>query len=288
MGRQFRGLSLRGMNTTLLEAPATLAEQAAHHQAQLREQGWTVFRHIMSPAQLAAGQAAIDRIIASQAGVRASNQHYHAPNLVGRDPIFREIACLPLILATVEGLIGADCILSSCNLGARRPGGDAQGLHRDTGIWGSSMPFMDFPIGIQTAWCFDDFTIENGATHLVPGSHARRDARPDEPSIQAVAPAGSIIAFDCQAFHAGGANRTERIRRAALTLYIRSWIKPQTDHKRSIAAEDIASASPTMLRLLGFQRQSPTEGPDGKPHFVMAPGASNFYGQPLGESAATY
>lgn len=276
------------MSTATLEVPATLAEQAAHHQRELRGQGWTVFRDAMTSDQLAAGREAIDGFIASGVGVHANDQHYHATNLVARAAVFRELAVQPLVLATVEGLVGADCILSSCNLGARRPGGDRQGLHRDTGIWGQSMPYLDIPVGIQTAWCFDDFTIENGATHVVPGSHARPDARDDEPSIQLTAPAGSIVAFDARTFHAGGANRSERVRRAALTFYIRSWLKPQTDHKRSFPRDLIAASSPALLRLLGFQRQSPVERSDGTPEIVMAPGATFFYGQPPSTAAATY
>lgn len=266
--------------STMLESPAVANEQqVAHHQEQLRTQGYTIFHNLISPEHLAAIRASIDAHIVGQAET-PDRQQYHGANLVAWDPAFCAVAADPLLLATCEGLLGDDCILSSCNLGARLPGCTAQNLHRDTGIWGGSMPFMPFPIGIQTAWCIDDFTLENGATRLVPGSHIDPAGVAPGSGIQAVAPAGSVIAFDGQAYHAGEANRSNALRRGVLTLYIRSWIKPQTDHKRSFPADLIATASPQVLRLLGFRRQSPVELPDGKSVIIPAPSATYFYDNP--------
>lgn len=268
------------MSTALLTPPVNVATQVAQHQERLCRDGFTVFPAVITPEQLTAARNACDEIVADPRGlVTTSPQHYGAPNLVARAAVFRAIAVQPLVLATIEGLIGSDCILSSCNLGVRRPGGDRQGMHRDTGIWGPSMPLLDIPVGIQTAWCLDDFTLANGATHIQPGSHRRAEATPDDAGIQVEVPAGSIIAFDARCFHAGGANRTDRVRRAVLTLYIRSWLKPQTDHKRSFPQELIADADPVLLRLLGFQRQSPVEHPDGRSEIIPAPGATSFYNQ---------
>jgi hypothetical protein len=250
----------------------------ARHQEELRVQGYTIFRDLISPEHLATMRRLIDAYIA-RTTVAGSGQHYHGVNLVAWDAAFAEVAADPLLLATFEGLIGSDCILSSCNLGARIPGCVAQGLHRDTGIWGASLPFMPFTVGIQTAWCIDDFTLENGATRLIPGSHADPAPVGDREGVQVVAPAGSVIAFDCQAYHAGSANRTQDIRRGVLTLYIRSWLKPQTDHKRSYPTDKISTASQQLLRLLGFRRQSPVEFPDGRSEVIMAPGATAFYDQ---------
>ncbi len=284
------------MSTALAEPDiATTTDQEpdpaaiARHQVELRTQGFTVFRNVISPAQLAAMRAAIDRNIARNIAENVElhgGQIHHGVNLVTWDQAFCEVAADPLVLATVEGLLGDDCILSSCNLGARVPGCEAQGLHRDTGIWGGSMPFMTFPVGIQTAWCIDDFTEENGATLLIPGSHCDPAPVGGRSGVKMTAPAGSIIAFDCQAFHAGGANTSAKLRRGVLTLYIRSWLKPQTDHKRSFPTERLASSSPALLRLLGFRRQSPVELPDGGSNIIMAPGATAFYDQPPSASTS--
>jgi ectoine hydroxylase-related dioxygenase (phytanoyl-CoA dioxygenase family) len=270
--------------TSTATEPTALDAAIARHQYELRTQGWTIFPRLMTDEQLTAIRKAIDAHIDRESTVR-HEQNYHGVNLAAWDPAFGEVATNPLLLGTVEGLIGLDCILSSCNLGARLPGCAAQGLHRDTGIWGPAMPFMTFPVGIQTAWCVDEFTFENGATTLVPGSHADPTIPIDAPAIQAVAPAGSVIAFDCQAFHAGGANRSDKLRRAVLTLYIRSWLKPQTDHKRCFPQARWASSSADLLRLMGFRRQSPVEHADGRSEIIEAPGATAFYDQAVAAPA---
>ncbi len=282
------------MSVLTLEKPATAMAPVdpalvEFHQTELRGQGYTVFRDLIDPTSLAAMRQAIDRRIAEQRDIPnqqviSNQQVLHGVNLVTWDTAFAATAAHPLLLATMEGLLGDDCILSSCNLGARLPGCAAQGLHRDTNIWGSSMPFMTFPIGIQTAWCIDDFTLENGATRVVPGSHNDPASVGSGSGIQVAAPAGSVIAFDCQAFHAGEANRSPALRRGVLTLYIRSWLKPQTDHRRSFPSASIERASPQLLRLLGFRRQSPVELADGTSVVVPAPGATSFYDQPPAES----
>ena len=97
------------------------------------------------------------------------------------------------------------------------------------------------------------------------------------------AAAGSVIAFDCSLLHGPGLNKASYLRRGILNLYIRSWLKPQTDHKRSFPTERIQDLNEIEARLLGFQRQSPTEDREGRPSIIDGPGATAFYGRPLGE-----
>ena len=254
-----------------------LAERIARHQHELRAHGYTIVTGVMDARQLAELRAAVDARLAAGVGITAYPDHYNEVNLVGKAAIFRELAAHPLPWGIAEGLLGSDCILSSCNQGTRRPGGIPQHIHRDFGIWGAAMPWLPLCVGVQTAWCVDDFHERNGATRIVPDSHLWPDARGDVPSITAEAPAGSMIMFDARTLHAGGANQSERLRRAVLTFYLRSWLKPQIDHKRSIDPALVPSLSPTLTRLLGFRRQSPVEHADGRSEILPAPGATDFY-----------
>ena len=65
---------------------------------------------------------------------------------------------------------------------------------------------------INCMWAVDEFTAENGATHLVPGSHKwpRGSERVPEPHeiTQGVMPAGSVLIYFGSLLHGGGANRT--------------------------------------------------------------------------------
>lgn len=98
------------------------------------------------------------------------------------------------------------------------PGGTAQAWHRD-----------NHSRGVTIIVPLVEFTVDNGATQLLLGSHdpanawpalARRGARIAE------APVGSIIAYDSRTFHRGLGNRTDRGRPAVIFCYDREWSPP--------------------------------------------------------------
>jgi ectoine hydroxylase-related dioxygenase (phytanoyl-CoA dioxygenase family) len=122
------------------------------------------------------------------------------------------------------------------------------------------MPFVkDIALSVNVVWMLDDFTAENGATRVVPGSHRRTEGPerdrvyPDEEL--AIATAGTLLLFNTATWHGGGPNRTDKLRRGFHVHYCRSWVKPQRDHPRSMDEESLAGASPLLIRLLGYHSQ---------------------------------
>ena len=66
---------------------------------------------------------------------------------------------------------------------------------------------------MSTIWALDDFTEDNGATRIVPGSHHSNGDRPDESAAQPVImPAGSLLIFLGTLYHGGGKNRSSGTR----------------------------------------------------------------------------
>lgn len=230
-------------------------------------------------------RADLDAINAAPSPYEKRYRHRHLTNkALG----FRRLVEHPAALRIVETVLGDDCVLSSMNERSVRPGGKGQELHRDTEFWGPSFPWLPIVSGINVIWPLDDFTAESGSTLYVPGSHLSPESAAEAPRA-VEAPAGSLVAFDTRLLHAGGANRGARLRRAVFAYYIRSWLKPQTDLKRSTPPEIVASASPVLLRLLGFRRQSPFQSPeDGSWAIVPAPGATGLYDEPLAPVAARH
>jgi ectoine hydroxylase-related dioxygenase (phytanoyl-CoA dioxygenase family) len=107
-------------------------------------------------------------------------------------------------------------------------GGEAQFLHQDqSGVH----PTTPFAIGVNIIFCLDDFTEENGATRILPGSHiAERGLAPDniytiQGTVPAEAPAGSCILTDTRIWHGTGASRSISRRRAVICLMQRSWTR---------------------------------------------------------------
>ncbi len=248
---------------------------AQDHIHQLREQGYTLMPGAMTDDQLARARAAIDRLNDGVPQQTRTNVHV---NLTNRDAVFRELVQHRGLLDVIEPILGDDCILSGVNHHTVYPGSKAGAIHRDQMIWGPSLFWMDHPVGINVGWAFDDFTLENGATLIQPGSHIQKDVSGD-PAVPVLVPAGSFFLFDSRTYHRAGENRSSSPRRSAFVFYVRSWIKPQTDHKRSTDPQVVETASGLLLRLLGFQRQSPVELNDARSVIVEAPGATWFYGE---------
>jgi hypothetical protein len=90
------------------------------------------------------------------------------------------------------------------------PGESDQALHPDDGIYPLKLSGMQ--LQIDAMWALDDFTVENGATRVVLGSHkdsvrsgyAKPGAADNDRLAQAVMPAGSVLLYLGNTLHGGG------------------------------------------------------------------------------------
>ncbi len=139
------------------------------------------------------------------------------------------------------------------------PGEPAQFLHRDEDLW--SFPH-DFELMVNAMWTLDDFTVENGATRVIPGSH--RWPRTREPelgeTVSVVAPRGSVILWLGSLLHAGGANRSNAIRRGVVMSYRLGWLASGEKLLLSTPPEVARRLPERLQRLLGYQVHRPNLG----------------------------
>jgi ectoine hydroxylase-related dioxygenase (phytanoyl-CoA dioxygenase family) len=173
----------------------------------------------------------------------------------------------PILEAVERVLIGSgdnprgDCIQLNLTQGIEiAPGEPAQLLHRDDNLF--PMP-KSFELMVNVMWALDDFTPENGATRLAPGSHhwQRQEIEQYEDGVvDAAAPAGSAIIWLGSLLHGGGANRSSKPRRGLVISYSLAWLAPAEKFLLSIPA-DVTRALPERLqRLLGYQVHRPNLG----------------------------
>ena len=92
----------------------------------------------------------------------------HITNLPTLDPIYFPCIDHPKVLPLLEAVMGRELILASLNSRIVRPGEGKQSLHADVP---EQFHRHGAPVMMNTAWMLDDFTAENGATFIVPGSH---------------------------------------------------------------------------------------------------------------------
>jgi ectoine hydroxylase-related dioxygenase (phytanoyl-CoA dioxygenase family) len=140
------------------------------------------------------------------------------------------------------------------------PGEPQQVIHRDDLMFNFTHP--DFEAMINTMWAVDDFTAENGATHVVPGSHKwplDRQAQPHE-EVQGVMKAGSVLIWLGSLQHGGGANRTSRPRTGVVHSYNLGWLR-QAEPQYLAVPREIARTLPERLqRVLGYFVHEPNLG----------------------------
>ena len=100
----------------------------------------------------------------------------------------------------------------------------------------------------------DDFTAENGATTVIPGSHLWPDERKPtrEEMIPAIMPAGSMVYFLNTLWHSGGANRTDKPRRSLTIQYCQPYIRTFENMTVAMGWEDLNQVPKRLLQLMGF------------------------------------
>lgn len=129
-----------------------------------------------------------------------------------------------------------------------------QRFHRDVRTY-----TRDFPLMLNMLVMVDSFTVENGATRIVPASHLA-EARPydtelEARSIRAVGDAGGILLFDSNLWHSAAPNRTQESRMALTLTFTRPFFKQQMDYPRMLG-EDFP-INERMRQVLGYNSRVP-------------------------------
>jgi ectoine hydroxylase-related dioxygenase (phytanoyl-CoA dioxygenase family) len=240
--------------------PSLSSEAVATAAARIAEVGWAVLPGLVAPAELDALRAAFDEVAERERRLGElrgwRNDVYQGLYVLPqKHERFRAFAARFPGLPLARRVLGDDCRLGTYNGHTMTPGGRDQPLHPD------HPPIAGATMYLQMIVALDDFTLANGCTRLIPGSH--RDpprASGDELerlTVRVEATAGSVIAWDAGLVHAGSANRTDRPRRALSLFFGRRWAKPHCDFNRSLAPEIIAGLDPALAALLGIPDDTP-------------------------------
>jgi ectoine hydroxylase-related dioxygenase (phytanoyl-CoA dioxygenase family) len=174
-------------------------------------------------------------------------------NLLAHGKRFEAIPVHPAVLPIVEGVLDAGCLVSSLSSIAIHPGERAQPIHADDQLLPLAKPHV--ATVCNTMWALTDFTEENGATRILPGSHTR-DHSPaygsEHASIPAEMPRGSVLVWHGSLWHGGGANRSGAVRVGIAMNYCAGWIRQQENQQLGIPREIARGFSPRLRELVGY------------------------------------
>ncbi len=229
--------------------------------AVLGEEGAAIVDRVVEPAMLDRVHRELDPFLTatpfgpdSFAGRRTKR----TGGLIARSETCRDLIVHPLLLGAVDKVLShsSGFQLHLTQVISIDPGEPGQKIHRDQ--W--AFAFFPFPTGYEvscnTLWAMTDFTAENGATRVIPGSH-RFDDRLELDGAETV-PAemekGSVLLYTGSLYHGAGANRSTRTRRGVNLTYSVSWLRQEENQYLAVPLEVARTLPVELLRLMGYSR----------------------------------
>ncbi|HEY5936992.1 MAG TPA: phytanoyl-CoA dioxygenase family protein, partial [Kofleriaceae bacterium] len=143
-----------------------------------------------------------------------------------------------------------------------QPGEAQQPFHFDDAFY--KFPRPRRALGAATIFAIDDFTEDNGATVVLPGSHAWGDRMPTDDDRaterKVIMPAGSMVFFVGTLWHGGGANRSTAPRMCVTAQYCAPYLRQQENFSLSVSRERARACGEHVQRLLGYSIYPPFMG----------------------------
>ncbi len=233
-------------------------EQLRVHVRQIKQDGYTILERVIEPELIDALVADLYRLerehnIKPAKNLFEGTKTVRIYNLLAHGALYE---CIPVhenVLPLVERVLDTGCLVSSLSSVAICPGERAQPVHADDQL--IPIPRPHLPVVCNTMWALTDFTGENGATRLVPGSH-RFDSHPvigeQYDMIAAEMPKGSVLVWHGSLWHGGGANRSCERRIGIAMNYCAGFIRQQENQQLGIPRETACRFSRRLRELVGY------------------------------------
>jgi ectoine hydroxylase-related dioxygenase (phytanoyl-CoA dioxygenase family) len=230
----------------------------AEHVARVARDGYTIVEDAIEPELVDGLLADLDRLV-DELDVRPAGNSFEGAatlriyNLLVHGERFERIPVHPEVLPVVDGVLGPGCLVSSLSSIDIRPGETAQPIHADDQL--IPLPKPHPPTVCNTMWALTDFTEENGATRIIPGTHLA-DGSPQygshHESIPAVMRKGSVLIWHGSLWHGGGANRSDERRVGIAMNYCAGYIRQQENQQLGIPPAKVRSFPPRLRELVGY------------------------------------
>ncbi len=190
--------------------------------------------------------------------------------LVARSPQCRDLILNKTVLGSCDTFLEPYCERYQLHLTQIiriQPGQKKQYLHRDRLAWGGYVKQVEPQL--NTIWALTDFTKENGATQVVPGSPHWEEGREatDDEIAYAEMPKGSVLIYSGSVIHGGGENASTMDRWGLNITYSLGWLRQEENQYLSCPPEIAKNLDPALQELIGYTMGSYALG------YYTSPGA---------------
>src|ERR1700730_13886725 len=191
----------------------------AQDREKLDRDGYLIIENYMGPELLGELRERVGQLFLSEgeragAEFKQEEQTQRLANLVDKGEVFERAIAMPEILERIAHMLGPQFKLSSLNARSANPHSTwVQPLHADMG----ALPDEKGYWVCNTVWMLDDFTSENGAIRMIPGSQ-KWGRLPQDVLADPMAPhpqeilltgkAGTVVVMNAHMWHGGTGNRT--------------------------------------------------------------------------------
>jgi ectoine hydroxylase-related dioxygenase (phytanoyl-CoA dioxygenase family) len=175
--------------------------------------------------------------------------------LVSRSSKCRDLIQNQLILDMCDGLLLEHCgryQLHLTQIIRVKPKETKQLIHKDKWAWGNDLNHLEPQL--NTIWALSEFTNENGATRVAPGSSNWDDKREisEEEIVQAEMKLGSVLIYTGSVFHGAGSNESDADRIGLNITYTLGWLRQEENQYLSTPPEVAKDLDPKLLKLIGY------------------------------------
>jgi ectoine hydroxylase-related dioxygenase (phytanoyl-CoA dioxygenase family) len=237
------------------------AQTFEHELGEIDEQGYTILRGAIEPDLVVALRDRLREVARERdTGFRNNPAEgfatYRTYNLLARDPLFQRMPIHDTVLSLVERVLDSGLLLSGMTAMDIGPGEKPQPIHPDDALM--TVPRPHAPLMCTTIWALSEFRDANGATRIVPNSHAwertptyAADEKID--SIPAEMDPGDVLVMNASTWHGGGGNTTEDSWRLGVNVqYVHGWIRQQQNQWLAVPREIARTFPERLLELCGY------------------------------------
>jgi len=226
---------------------------------QLQISGFCVLQDVVPPAECSPIRDSIIRTVQSQRRnyPDAPNNVGFTPSVINHDQTFAAHLADDRLLALIQQVLGHNIRISFTSAIINEPGNDRGDWHADWPFNQKNaghvpVPYPDVVMHVTTLWMLSPFSVDNGGTLILPGSH-RRSTNPtagDGPNprerfpteINVTGSAGSVLIMDSRLWHATAPNTTSSPRVALAVRYAPWWLnlevlRPESGERRRMCDE---------------------------------------------------